>query len=65
MNVNALLLRRGKPYPGRVCYASPDTFKGVSRVGFYAVKLMEPGVPDRVRRFTPVVPDGGGGWLYG
>jgi hypothetical protein len=64
VNVNSLLFRKGKPFLGTVCWADPSLVN-VKRVGWYAVSLKPQGVSDKVRRYTPVVPDGEGGWRYG
>ena len=40
MNLNRLLLRKGKPYVGPVCWAHPDLYKDVKKPGFYATKTM-------------------------
>jgi hypothetical protein len=65
MNLNRWLFRRGKPYVGPVCWGHPDLCKDVKRPGYYATKTMRPGVGDKVRKHTPLVPDGEGGWRYG
>ena len=63
--INTLLFRKGKPFTGTVCWGDPAVLKGVKKQGWYAVRSRPQGVSDKVRRYTPVVPDGEGGWRYG